>query len=120
MAEDIKENEMNPVSSVDYVRGVKGMDSVLIALDNLFSSVVGDKGSFDYDNKTLIDNMTTSGVYNHGNSIVGTNGYYGILLIMKSNAYVAQIDFGANARVMFRFSADNGTTWTTWKYLTFT
>ena len=32
MAEqDIKENEMTSVSSVDYVRGLKGKDSVLIA-----------------------------------------------------------------------------------------
>ena len=30
MAGDIKENEMTPVSSVDYVRGLKGKDSVLI------------------------------------------------------------------------------------------
>ena len=31
MAEqDIKENEMTSVSSVDYVRGLKGKDSVLI------------------------------------------------------------------------------------------
>ena len=31
MAEqDIKENEMTTVSSVDYVRGLKGKDSVLI------------------------------------------------------------------------------------------
>ena len=36
MAEqDIKENEMTSVSSVDYVRGLKGKDSVLIAPDNL-------------------------------------------------------------------------------------
>ena len=33
MAEqDIKENEMTSVSSVDYVRGLKGKDSVLINL----------------------------------------------------------------------------------------
>lgn len=30
MAEDIKENEMTTVNSVDYVRGLKGKDSVLI------------------------------------------------------------------------------------------
>lgn len=36
MAEqDIKENEMTSVSSVDYVRGLKGKDSVLIAPGNL-------------------------------------------------------------------------------------
>lgn len=30
MAEDIKENEMTSVSSVDYVRALKGKDSVLV------------------------------------------------------------------------------------------
>lgn len=35
MAEDIKENEMTSVSSVDYVRGLKGKDSVLIKRDDL-------------------------------------------------------------------------------------
>ena len=37
MAEqDIKENEMTSVSSVDYVRGLRGKDSVLIALNDVF------------------------------------------------------------------------------------
>lgn len=38
MAEDIKENEMTSVSGVDYVRGLRGNDSVLIALNNLFAN----------------------------------------------------------------------------------
>lgn len=38
MAEqDIKENEMTPVSSVDYVRGLKGKDSVLITPSSLMT-----------------------------------------------------------------------------------
>lgn len=36
MADDIKENEMTPVSGVDYVRGLRGKDSVLIALNDVF------------------------------------------------------------------------------------
>lgn len=35
MAEDIKENAMTTVRSVDYVRGLKGGNSVLINLNNL-------------------------------------------------------------------------------------
>lgn len=35
MAEDIRENAMTSVSSVDYVRGLKGKDSVLIRPDDL-------------------------------------------------------------------------------------
>lgn len=121
MAEkDIKENEMNPVSIVDYVRGVKGMNSVLITLDNLFSSVVRDRGYLEYDNQAVVDNTTTPGTYSHGSSIVGTNGYYGILLVLKSGTYTTQIDFLANGKVLFRFSTDEGASWYTWKYLTFT
>lgn len=37
MAGDIKENEMTPVSSVDYVRGLKGKDSVLITPSSLMT-----------------------------------------------------------------------------------
>ena len=35
MAEDIKENEMTSVSSVDYVRALKGKDSVLVTPTDL-------------------------------------------------------------------------------------
>jgi hypothetical protein len=35
MAEDIKENEMTTVNSVDYVRGLKGKNSVLIIPSDL-------------------------------------------------------------------------------------
>ena len=35
MAEDIRENAMTVSSSVDYVRGLKGKDSVLIRPDDL-------------------------------------------------------------------------------------
>lgn len=38
MASDIKENEMTSVSGVDYVRGLRGNDSVLIALNKLFAN----------------------------------------------------------------------------------
>lgn len=37
MADDIKENEMTSVSSVDYVRGLKGKDSVLITPSSLMT-----------------------------------------------------------------------------------
>lgn len=34
--QDIREDQMTVVSGVDYVRGLRGNDSVLIALNNLF------------------------------------------------------------------------------------
>ena len=39
MIEKIKENEMTSVSSVDYVRGLKGEDSVLITLSSLMTKI---------------------------------------------------------------------------------
>ena len=35
MADDIKENEMTTVNSVDYVRGLKGRNSVLVSPTNM-------------------------------------------------------------------------------------
>ena len=64
--------------------------------------------------------MTTPGVYNHGDSIVGTNGSYGLLLVIKSATYVGQIDFTYNGKIIFRFSSDNGSTWSNWKSVTLT
>jgi hypothetical protein len=41
MAEqDIREDQMTVVSSVDYVRGLKGNNSVLIAISELFSAFI--------------------------------------------------------------------------------
>lgn len=120
MADDIKENEMTSVSSVDYVRGLKGKNSVLMAISDLFSDVIKGKGSFSYSNQETVNAMITPGVYNHGDFIVGTNGAYGLLLVIKSSTYVGQIDFSVNGKIFFRFSADNGSTWNGWKSITLT
>ena len=51
MAEqDIKENEMTTVSSVDYVRGLKGKDSVLIAPGDLLSALFKYRGPINHAN----------------------------------------------------------------------
>ena len=51
MAEqDIRENEMNSVGSVDYVRGLKGKDSVLISvLDAISNKAIVNKGHVKTD-----------------------------------------------------------------------
>lgn len=48
MADDIKENAMTSVSSVDYVRGLKGKDSVLIKKNDLvhITPIIGFNGDF--------------------------------------------------------------------------
>jgi hypothetical protein len=47
--QDIREDQMNLVSGVDYVRGLIGNDSVLIALNNLFANygIVRENKRFD-------------------------------------------------------------------------
>ena len=60
MAEDIKENEMTSVSSVDYVRGLKGKDSVLIALKELLSEVLMCKGTLAYTDAEGLDKSNNS------------------------------------------------------------
>lgn len=118
--QDIREDQMTVASSVDYIRGLKGKDSVLIAMNSLFSGVIMSKGGLNYSNVESVANLTTPGVYNHGDVIVGTNGSYGLLLVLKSGEYVGQIDFTANGKIIYRFSANNGNGWTGWKSITLT
>lgn len=120
MAEDIKENEMTSVSSVDYVRGLKGKDSVLIALKELLSEVLMCKGTLAYTDAEGLDNLTTPGTYFHGSKIVGTIGSYGILMVVVAFNYVAQLDVCSNKKILLRFSPDSGSTWGEWASITLT
>lgn len=72
MAEqDVKENEMTSVSSVDYVRGLKGKDSVLIKKDDLVH--ITPKTGFNGDFKDPA-NFPRAGLYIYeiNTSISGT------------------------------------------------
>lgn len=121
MAEqDIREDQMTVASSVDYLRGLKGKDSVMIAMSSLFSGVIMAKGGLNYSNVESVASLTTPGVYNHGDIIAGTNGTYGLLLVIKSGEYVGQIDFTADGKIIYRFSANNGKVWGKWKSTTLT
>ena len=121
MAEqDIREDQMTITNTVDYLRGLKGKDSVLMAISDLFSDVVRERGGFNYSNQEIVNAMTTPGVYNHGDAIVNSGGSYGLLLVIKSGAYVGQIDFTYNRKFIFRLSSNNGSTWSEWKSVTLT
>lgn len=90
MAEqDIKGNEMTTVSSVDYVRGLKGKDSVLIKKDDLVHITPG--LGFDGDFKDPA-NFPKAGLYIYGvnasspgtfNGPNGNNTFYGIVEIIS-------------------------------------
>ena len=49
MAEqDIREDQMTITNTVDYVRGLKGKDSVLMAISTLFLDVMKERGYLTY------------------------------------------------------------------------
>lgn len=96
MADDIKENEMTSVSSVDYVRGLKGKDSVLIKKDDLVH--ITPKTGFNGDFKDPA-NFPRAGFYVYGvnteksgtlNGPEGNGAFYGTAEI------ISRIDGGSN------------------------
>ena len=89
MAEDIKENEMTSVSSVDYVRGLKGKDSVLIKKDDLvhitpklgFNGDFKDPANFPGAGLYIYEvNTSSSGTFNGPD---GNNTFYGTVEIIS-------------------------------------
>ena len=90
MAEqDVKENEMTTVSSVDYVRGLKGKDSVLIKKEDL--AHISPKTGFNGDFKDPA-NFPKAGLYIYNvntnasgilNGPGGIETFYGIVEIIS-------------------------------------
>lgn len=90
MAEqDIREDQMTVSSSVDYVRGLKGKDSVLIKKDNLvhitprigFNEDFKDPANFSKAGFYIYEvNTNSSGTFNGPN---GNNTFYGIVEIIS-------------------------------------
>lgn len=90
MAEqDVKENEMTVSSSVDYVRGLKGKDSVLIKKDDLvhitpklgFNGDFKDPANFPKAGLYIYEvNTSSSGTFNGPD---GNNTFYGTVEIIS-------------------------------------
>lgn len=117
MAEqDIKENEMTSVSSVDYVRGLKGKDSVLIAPGNLLSALFKYRGIVQDANNSLDD-----GYYTVNNSTTPNIPYagYGVLVTFKATDYIIQL-YLYGSGIKQRKSPDRGVSWGDWNSITFT
>lgn len=121
MAEqDIKENEMTPVSRVDYVRGIKGKDSVLITPNELLSAMFQDRG--DASPNDFNDNLLGVSAINDSNSKANNNPNisYGLLLTFKSGSYWGQMAIHINATT-FKFRTRNNIgNWTEWRSVTLT
>lgn len=115
MADDIKENEMTSVSSVDYVRGLKDKDSVLIAPINLLSALFQYRGVVQDANNSL-----DAGYYAVSNSTTPNIPYvgYGILVTFKATDYIIQL-YLYGSGIKQRKSPDRGVSWADWKSITF-
>ena len=121
MAEqDIREDQMTITNTVDYVRGLKGKDSVLMAISTLFLDVMKERGYLTYNSEDAVNSAIIPGSYFHGGPIIGTSGKHGILLVLKSNTYIVQLDFNFDNKFFFRYSSNNGSTWSDWKSVTLT
>ncbi|WP_174646790.1 hypothetical protein [Bacteroides sp. Marseille-P8574] len=96
MADDIREDQMTVVSSVDYVRGMNGKNSVLIKRDDLVH--ISPKLGFNGDFKDPA-NFPKAGLYiyevNTSNS--GTlNGPYGTTTFYGTVEITSRIDGNSN------------------------
>lgn len=124
MAEqDLREDQMTIANSVDYLRGLKGKDSVLIGLTKvLFLSF--NKGYISAN--TDCDNLTDTGCYalnwgsNVGNTNFPDNNYlYGILLVFSSSGSPCiQIIHNTANKLFVRIRYDG--IWKPWKSITLT
>lgn len=74
MAEDIREDQMTVSSIIDYLRGLKGKDSVLISLSTLLSMTIKNAGNVGHDD---LKNVGTCFGYSYSsNDGSGINGIF--------------------------------------------
>lgn len=78
------------------------------------------RGTFDYSNAEVVNNLTKSGMYFHGGSIAGSASLHGILIVFNALPYIAQVDIGGNGVLSYRFNSGSGSTWSAWKSISFT
>lgn len=123
--QDIREDQMTTVNSVDYVRGLKGKDSVLMAISDLFSDVVRDRGTIA--GGTDLNSITKNGLYRYyienGELINGPSLNRIVLLCLNASSHMAQIAINVHPNtyaIRYRTSHDNGATWNLWKSISIT
>lgn len=127
MAEqDIREDQMTVVSSVDYVRGMKGKDSVLIAPGNLLSEVFQKRNRIGVG--TDLNSILSSGTYEYfieqGEVLNGPDMQRYILIVFDSPIYAAQFaisthpsDYRIKYRVILNKKENQ---WSAWKSISIT
>lgn len=118
---DIQEDQMTITNTVDYLRGLKGKDSVLIAPGNLLSALFQYRG----DVSENYDNFINNGIYqiysgaNITNSPEGIS--YGMLLVFKTKFYLFQIAMEVRPdKIAVKLRTNSGPAWSEWKSVTLT
>ncbi|MCR6506143.1 pyocin knob domain-containing protein [Bacteroides muris (ex Fokt et al. 2023)] len=119
--QDIREDQMTVSSSVGYLRGLKGKDSVLIAPSNLLSEMFQYRGdvSDNYDN--FIENGIFQ-IYSGSNVTNAPDGIsFGFLLVFKTKFYLAQIALEVRpGNIAVKLRTNSGPAWSGWKSVTLT
>lgn len=126
---DINEVERNLPSTniVDSLRGLKGMDSVLINPDTLLASSIA-LISIPFSNGDDLNKLERNGLYGTTATAIvdslvnkpsgGKDGEC-IMLLFKSGKYGVQIYFNVSSELMFvRYI--HGNSWGVWKSVTLT
>lgn len=123
---DIREDQMSVVSSVDYLRGMKGKDSVSITPGNLLSLVFQGRGNVASD----LDNYTKTGFYGINAAIHPTGVIsYGMLLVFNGvnvaeaaggNPIVQIVINGDWPSVLMKMRVHWISSWSAWKTITLT
>lgn len=124
---DKRENEMTNVDLVDYLRGLKGNNSVLLPISKLMDqdNIIGYKGFRINDD---LNDYKRNGIYGHSNtsalnSVInkpaGEVGEAVLLVLSCSDIYVSQIYANITENsISVRFL--NYAQWTSWKKISFT
>ena len=107
---DLKENQM-AARIAAFVRCLDASgDSGKISLDDLFKNVLRYRGTTTGISQGL--DKASMGIYWHGSDI-GNGLGYGILVVIRAN-YIVQIDFNSIGKMAFRFSINEGESYSGW------
>ena len=118
--QDIREEQMTVTNSVDYLRGLKGNNSVLISvLDAISNKAIVNKGHVKTDVLNIVGNYVA-----YSTSDIDGSGIDGCLIsINPTGLEGAQIKVAYNMsiiKVRAAYNVDGATKWSDWKSITIT
>ena len=115
---DMKESEMKLANSVDYLRGLKGEDSIVVSRNEFLRGTFINRGALNKYN----DMSLKSGIYYDFNTATDRHPKliaYGMLLVFDVGpSMIVHIHIGTNQAWNTRIYANS--TWYGWKSITLT